>query len=66
MAVAAEIIQIRGKMGVKGVTSVKCKVLEGNDQGKIIARNVAGPVNMGDVILIKETGIDSVGGMQGR
>ncbi len=66
MSVAAEIIQVRGKLGVKGVTSIKCRVLEGEDQGKIIARNVSGPVRPGDIVLIKETGIDSVGGMQGR
>ena len=66
MSVAAEIIQLRGKLGVKGVTAVKCRVIEGPDKGKIVARNVAGPVKAGDVILLKETGIDIAGGMQGR
>ncbi len=66
MSVAAEIIQVRGKLGVKGVTSIKCRVVEGADRGKIIARNVAGPVRIGDIVVIKETGIDSVGGLQGR
>lgn len=60
MVVAAEIIQIQGKLGVKGVSKVKCKILEGPDQNKVLSRNVVGPVSVGDVILLKETSMDTV------
>lgn len=61
MAVAAEIIQISGKMGVKGVSRVRAKVLDGADTNKVIVRNIVGPVRVGDVIVLKETGLDAEG-----
>lgn len=66
MAVAAEVIQIMGRLGIKGVSRVRCKVLEGEDAGKILTRNVVGPLKKGDVILLKETAMDSVARFQGR
>ena len=53
-------------MGVKGVSRVRCKVIEGEDEGKILTRNVVGPIQKGDVILLKETAMDSVAKIQGR
>ena len=48
-----------GKLGIKGVSRVRARVLDGRDKNKIITRNVSGPIKPGDVILLKETGIDS-------
>ncbi|AGN00223.1 30S ribosomal protein S28e [Salinarchaeum sp. Harcht-Bsk1] len=61
----AEVIEVVGKTGMHGeAMQVKCRIREGDNQGRIITRNVLGPVREGDVLQLRETAreADSIGG----
>jgi len=61
MAVPAEVLKVLGRMGIKGVARVRCRVMDGPDKDKILTRNVVGPIRPGDIIMVKETEMESVG-----
>lgn len=52
----AEVVEVIGKTGVFGdVYQVMCKILTGPDKGRVIKRNVKGPIKKGDIIILLET-----------
>ena len=63
----ATVEEVIGRTGTRGeITQVRCKIMDGRDKGKIIRRNVKGPIKIGDILMLRETEIEARRLDQGR
>ena len=66
-AVPASVEEIIGRTGTRGESiQVRCKVLDGRDQNKVLRRNVKGPIRIGDMLMLRETEIEAQKLVQSR
>lgn len=59
MVVAAEVIEVMERSGMKGIYRVRCQAKDDMGRTKVLIRNVMGPVKVGDKLMIREVDMDT-------
>lgn len=58
--IPAVVEEIVGRTGFRGeITQIKARILQGDEKGKVMRRNIKGPIRLKDVLMLRETQIEA-------
>ena len=56
----ARVIEMIRRTGATGeITQIRCELLDGREKGRVMRRNIKGPIRLGDILMLKQTAVEA-------
>jgi|TARA_Y100000310_G_scaffold320843_1_gene377704 small subunit ribosomal protein S28e len=56
----AKVMEIIRRTGATGeITQIRCELMDGREKGRVMRRNIKGPIRLGDILMLKQTAVEA-------